>query len=120
MNSGNEDNFDWDAEWEALDAADESDLIHHLAPGTRGAVDHFLRDWAEFYKKSTQVRRNGRSMQEALDDLSPTDIKLYLRYRTHLSRPIKAGQYIHISTVHVTPGPGIRPANSPSDRHPPR
>ena len=43
MNSGNEDNFDWDAEWEALDAADDS-------------------------------------VKEALDDISKTDIKLYLRH----------------------------------------
>ena len=58
MNSGNENDFDWDAEWEALDAADDPDLIYHLAPGTQAAGSQpFSQNLAEFYKKSAQVRR---------------------------------------------------------------
>ena len=57
MNSENQDNFDWDAEWEALDAAKDPDLIHHLAPTTQRSVNTFLTVWQKFYLKSAQLRR---------------------------------------------------------------
>ena len=46
------DNFDWDAGWQALDAIEDHPLIHHLVLPTQRSVNAFPTFWQQFQLRS--------------------------------------------------------------------